>query len=434
MLQKVSGQDLPSHEVPPSTLSPTFILQLVKRRILHFIAPFLLVLMGGALVVSLLPAVYLSEGKILVESQQIPTELVRPTVTALANERIQVIEQRIMTRDRLLAVANKFQLFSGRQKAYSGTEMLDFIRARTLIRPLELKIPVRNSNRAAIAFTIGFEHERADIAMKVASELVTMILEEDVRTRTVFASETTRFLDRESKRLEGEIGRVAMQIAELRKRQARAPGDVVTERQLVVLRSELLQKSASLSESHPDMKAIKQKVAALEQMISPTTEDGIGLDTLERTQEALQKSLEDANQKLGAARLGETLERGQQSEKLEMIEQPVVSGVPVRPKRSRLMIMVVGLALLAGLAVAFLPEFLDNSFRGSDDFYRVVDSHLVVTIPYIATAAELRSRRLKTGAVVVALGASVAVFAATWLFLLPKLQILTDRFLAFLHL
>jgi hypothetical protein len=36
-----------------------------------------------------------------VTTQQIPTELVRPTVTTLANERIQVIQQRVLTRDNL---------------------------------------------------------------------------------------------------------------------------------------------------------------------------------------------------------------------------------------------------------------------------------------------------------------------------------------------
>ena len=57
------------------------------------------------------PPTYLSEGKILVQSQQIPTELVRPTVTNAAQERIQVIEQRTMTRENLLAIIDKFQLF-----------------------------------------------------------------------------------------------------------------------------------------------------------------------------------------------------------------------------------------------------------------------------------------------------------------------------------
>ena len=66
---------------------------------------------SGLAIAALWPATYLSEGKILVQSQQIPTELVRPTVTNAAQERIQVIEQRMMTRENLLAIVDKFQLF-----------------------------------------------------------------------------------------------------------------------------------------------------------------------------------------------------------------------------------------------------------------------------------------------------------------------------------
>ena len=51
--------------------------------------------------------------------------------------------------------------------------------------------------------------------MKVANELVTMILREDVRSRTEFASETTRFLAKEVKRLESQLAANDAQIAAL---------------------------------------------------------------------------------------------------------------------------------------------------------------------------------------------------------------------------
>ena len=59
-------------------LQPSFYWQLIKRRALYFVIPFILVLLVGLAVAVLLPATYVSEGKILVQSQQIPTELVRP--------------------------------------------------------------------------------------------------------------------------------------------------------------------------------------------------------------------------------------------------------------------------------------------------------------------------------------------------------------------
>jgi len=48
------------------------------------VIPFVLVASAGIAVALIWPATYLAEGKILVQSQQIPTELVRPTVTNAA--------------------------------------------------------------------------------------------------------------------------------------------------------------------------------------------------------------------------------------------------------------------------------------------------------------------------------------------------------------
>src|SRR5258708_35651377 len=87
-------------------------LEIARRRIFFFATPFVLIFAVGALVVAIQRPIYLSEGKILVETQEIPADLVRPTVTDTANQRIQVIQQRIMTRDNLLATVNKFGLFA----------------------------------------------------------------------------------------------------------------------------------------------------------------------------------------------------------------------------------------------------------------------------------------------------------------------------------
>ena len=64
----------------------------------------------------LMPPTYLSEGKILVELQQIPVDLVRPTVTATASERIATIQQRVMTRENLLKIADKYDMYADQRE------------------------------------------------------------------------------------------------------------------------------------------------------------------------------------------------------------------------------------------------------------------------------------------------------------------------------
>src|SRR3569833_2160739 len=159
MLQKYSVQEQMPVDQGTSFLSPAIVLDILKRRFFYFLIPFVLILAGGSVVVMMIPAVYSAEGKILVESQQIPSDLVKPTVSALANERIQVISQRILTRDNLLQIANKYQLFSGRRKRMSGTEMVDWMRENTKIKPVDLMTTQirQNPNSTTLAFTVGFE-------------------------------------------------------------------------------------------------------------------------------------------------------------------------------------------------------------------------------------------------------------------------------------
>src|SRR5262245_19428246 len=108
-------------------LDPARYYGIVKKRIFYILIPFALVLAAGSAAALLWPPTYLSEGKILVESQQIPTDLVRPTVTATAQERIQVIQQRVMTRDNLLTIMDKYQNFADRRARWSRSGLLDLM-------------------------------------------------------------------------------------------------------------------------------------------------------------------------------------------------------------------------------------------------------------------------------------------------------------------
>src|SRR3984893_16264589 len=143
-------------------LQPSFYWQLIKRRALYFIIPFVLVLSVGLALAALLPAAYVSAGQILVQSQQIPTELVRPTVTNAAQERIQVIEQRTMTRENLLAIIDKFQLFQEKRALLSATQLVDLMKKNTKIEPLAQPLAfsqIRSrADNPTIVFTVGFEY------------------------------------------------------------------------------------------------------------------------------------------------------------------------------------------------------------------------------------------------------------------------------------
>ena len=453
MLERQSFQEYRQDNDSGQFLTPSYFYEVAKRRAFYFAIPFLLTLAIGSFLTVAWPAKYLAHGTILVESQEIPKDLVRPTVAALANDRIRVIEQRIMTRDNLLALARKFQLAPGWQERLSGTEIVDFVRKRAVIKPSELKL--QGQRKDAIAFTVGFEYEQPVVATKVANELVTMILREDVRSRTEFATETTRFLAKEVKRLEAQLAANDTQIAA--HNQARM--DALTDtsvlddgKGLAALRAQLLLLSATYSNSHPDIVALKRKIRALERRSADTknakadapetqTATGstatastnarpLGLDALQTQRLSLKDELNRATQKLSAARLGESLERGQISERLEAIEQPTVPQKPFSPNRPKIFAFVVALALMAGGGLAFGAEMIDQSIYRSTDLASLTDSHLVVSIPYIFTQTEVRRRKIKIITSVAILAVVILAGLIAIFFLLPPPDILFQKVMA----
>ena len=446
MLQQLSQQDQGSYEQPTDQfLTPEYFYDIVKRRSLYFVIPFVLVFGVGAVITALLPATYVSEGKMLIESQEIPSDLVQPTVSTVAAERVALLQQRIMVRDKLLAIAAKYQLaelakrerfFDRWRPQLSSTDIVDMMRERTQIAPVKNDMPAQPGQRQFIAFTVSFESERPEVARQVANELITTILDEDVRARTSSALETTRFLERESTRLDSELNSLEMKIADAKTHEIRGTHNsnvssgITPESQLAALRSELVLKSAIYSDSHPDIKALKLRIAALEKSLGtangkPTETIEVNVDALERQRDSIKENLESISKKLAAARLGENLERGQHSERLSVIEQPTLPLKSERPNRPKILAAVFAIALAAGGGLVFLLEMLDGTIRRNADLAKLIDSQLIVSIPFITTKADLYRQKVRR--IVVAVGCSVGVVLAgvvAAIYLLPKFGLL----------
>jgi capsule polysaccharide export protein KpsE/RkpR len=277
------------------------------------------------------------------------------------------------------------------------------------------------------------------LAMKVANEFLTLILNEDVRARTNRAIETTQFLARETKRLQTDLDAVDAELAEAKRKQAdpttEHPDAIASELQkqmltLSTMKTDLIGQLSVHSEAHPAVKALKKRIAALEAQIAAApkmdpanpwakldpanSQKGTpeNLEALGQRETYLQQALDEATKKLRAARLGESMERDQQAEHLQVIEQPAVPQKPIKPKRVKLFTMAFALAAMAGAGILVLAELMDKSIRGSRDLAAVVDSHLLVAIPYITTPGELARRKRRIILLWVVLAVSLITGAA----------------------
>lgn len=179
-------------------------ISVLKRHWMAITIGFVVILSIAVLVIIALPSVYESKGTILIESQQISKDFVQGTAATFADERIEVIKQRVLTRENLYKIIEKHGLYKSKRQSMTSSEVIDSMRKNITVSMVSAETGKRN-NKVTIAFDLVFDSERADIAYKVTNELVTLFLDENVKARTESATETTAFLAEQAESLRKQL-------------------------------------------------------------------------------------------------------------------------------------------------------------------------------------------------------------------------------------
>jgi succinoglycan biosynthesis transport protein ExoP len=469
-------------------------LAVIKRRALLLGLSFAAIL-GVSLVIAItIPPVYQSTGTILVESQQISSDLVAASNSTYADERIEIIRQRVMTREHLMRIVDKYNLFSSEGKSLTVSEKIDEMRSAISVSLVNAE--VKGRGLATIAFRLSFDHQRPDIANKVANELVTLFLDENIKQRTERASETTEFLTREADKLRVDLEKLENQLAAFKQENSNAlpehqelrmnmlsrteaelkevDRDYKTAQEelrfldlevsaasagltanagasysaaeapqdLGSLKAEYAQLLSLYKEAHPDVRALKRQIAALEasgvdggslmspvglevarvqakiaatgarvvslaaqrqallarmesyeQQILQTPQVERGLVTLMRDHDNARKKYEEIRTKQMGAQISENLEQENKAERFVLLEPPLMPEKPVKPNRKKIAALGFFLALAGSGGMVVFLETLSQRVRGVDALTSVLGRRVLVSIPYISTQAELSRRR-----------------------------------------
>ena len=232
-------------------LSFSDLLGLARRRFAVFANTFVASLSIAVLLAFGLPSVYESTGTILIEQQNIPDDLVQSTITSYADERIQVISQRVMSTDNLADLVQRHELFGYGQDDESIVTKVTKLRNAIVIEPISADVFNQSSGRpgqATIAFTVTVGNKSADVARDLATEVTDLFLKENKRSRTAQTLETVTFLESQSVAYQSEIDRIDGEIADFKsKYQGMLPENMSfnlqsldrIERQLIEIRGEI---------------------------------------------------------------------------------------------------------------------------------------------------------------------------------------------------
>ena len=185
-----------------------------KRPMLIAATIFLIV---GLLAALLWPPTYRSASVILIESQDIPPDLIRSTITSYAVQRIEEIKQRIMTTANIMTVVQRFELLSERELSrLTRSEISKEFRDNVSVEPISADvIDPRSGNptKAVIAFKLSFDGDNPQKVHKVTNELVTLYLNENLRGRTEQSNSTSDFLASELKGLDELLKNLESQLS-----------------------------------------------------------------------------------------------------------------------------------------------------------------------------------------------------------------------------
>lgn len=510
-------------------LTLTDYLSILRRRAHYLIGVFVAVALIAIVVALAIPSTYRSTGTIMVESPLVSDNTVPSTIRNQLDERINAIKQRVLTRDSLLQIANKYGLFKENKGFLTTSELIDKMRERVIVESISSNDAMHTSRQgqSTIAFTLSFEDRYPEVAHQVAKDLVSLFLDWNNKLRTEGATDTTAFFTQESDKLKAEVDRLEGMIAAYKKQNsdnlpeqlelrasmlARAENDLheverdirstnetlrsleaelsVTKngmgedpsQTLPKLKAEYARLSAVYTESHPDIRALKRKIDALEKTpdtpeskVIPATAPSLavymvqakvdaanarldsltqqkkmlqgkilqnehamvltprvkqGLDALTRDRDSAQKKYEELLNKKMNARIAESLESENKSERFSLLEPPLLPEQSFKPNRIKIIELGLFLALASSGGVIMVLELIDKRIYGAEALAHVLGHRPLVIIPYLPIQEEgLRRKRML---MLVSIATAVTLIAAAVLlhFLYMPLDILYMKILA----
>lgn len=271
-----------------------FYVALFLRRIHYFLILLALGTAVGLTLALVLPAVYRAQALLIVESQQIPDELAATTVQTETTEQLQIIQQRILTRDSLLEMANRLRIYAPRPG-----EVAERMPADDIVSDMRNRIEIQTTGGAgtrgpvqATIVRVSFEAPSAIMSATVTNEVVTLILQENVEIRTSVAGQTLEFFTEEVARLDQELATRGAEILAFQERNLEALPDSLEFR-----RQQQSAAQERLAQVERDHDVIKDRRDRLVSLFENTGDVG-GINTPVSNQTAEQRQLQSLKDEL----------------------------------------------------------------------------------------------------------------------------------------
>jgi len=256
-------------------------LTILRRRLWVILVPAILgpVLAYG---VSLaLPERFTSTTLVLVEGQKVPENFVRSIVTDELNSRIATMRELVFSRTRLEPIIEKYGLYKEAQGKVAIEDLV--LRLRNSIEVTPIKPILRSRSEEVPGFNISVTASEAKTAQMICSEVTSLFLSENLRSREQTAMGTTEFLQKQLGDAKNKLNEQDTKLAAFKQRYVNLlPGQEQTNLNLLVgLNTQLDAVTQALNRAQQD-KTYMESLLAQQITAWEASKTGSNPETLEQ--------------------------------------------------------------------------------------------------------------------------------------------------------
>lgn len=206
-----------------SSLDIRDMLSVVKRRKWWFIGPATAILAVAIALLVLMPPIYRSKATILIESQEVPQDLVPALVSDYIDRRLDVLTRRVLLKDNLMRLIDRYELYPNLREHLTQIEVAERMSRDIGVQVLSTEVNdprTGNSSDMTVAFEVQFDYPNPQIARRVVDELVSLYLATNQERRRGVIEQTTTFFQNEREALEQKIDQLEDELAAFRQHNA----------------------------------------------------------------------------------------------------------------------------------------------------------------------------------------------------------------------
>jgi len=195
------------------------------------ILPVMVATIAGLVTAFLMHPVYESSATVLIESQQVPDDLISALsgagggnqVSDMIGQRIARARERVLSRQDLIRLIRTYGLYPREQRTLPLSKIVDKMRDDTTIQAVDNGLAMgaapskKNLGLAnTIAITVAFDYDNPVKAQLVAQQFVDHFLEADASTQVSQATDTVNFLTEQANQIQAQIAQLEQRATQMR--------------------------------------------------------------------------------------------------------------------------------------------------------------------------------------------------------------------------